>query len=100
MTDNRTDNQVIWNFLGLLCIHTQIECPDYSGDPGAWTQDVYAAIESNPIAGIFIKNLEDEVLLDTCYPPESQSMPWLFLTATPPQKASALAAAIKEAEIV
>ena len=65
-------------------------------DPAAWTPELYEKIESNPIAINFIAALEDEVMLDMPFPRESVSMSWLFLKATPAQKAQALSRALQE----
>ena len=82
-----SNNKTIWKWLGLLCIHTQVKCPDYSGDPGAWDSDMFQKIEDAGLHHKFAVKVNGNLSV------------WDALKATPPQKASALAQTIREVEV-
>ena len=71
-------------------------CPDYSGDPAAWTPELYQWIENE---GLWDAYLDFLCIVTTGYSLDrGLDIPQLtaMLKATPAQKAQALARAIEE----
>lgn len=93
-----TDNERISKAQGLLCIHTQVECPKYDSDPAAWTPELYQWIEDEGLAIEFTMQVREIVIREsgTSGYLGHTEITWWILKATPAQKAQALAKAIED----